>query len=315
MTEKMTFAPATKHGRKLRMSLAGPSGSGKTLTALRIARSLVGPEGKIAVLDTERRSTELYADETSFDALHLAPPYSPQRYMEAIGAAVAGGYDALVIDSLSHAWAGEGGAQEMVDNAARRQKTPNSFTAWADVTPIQNRMVETIAAATEHLHLIATLRSKTEWVLETNDRGKQVPRKVGMAPIQRANIEYEFDVFAEMDADHNLSIQKTRYRSLDGQVIRTPKGSEIADAYREWLSGSVPPAAPAAVTPELIAAREALQAKRKETQVSGKDVAAYISETHGATEPEGWTVAQINDAIAWLNLGAPSKQAPKAVAA
>lgn len=311
----MTFAPATKHGRKLRMSLAGPSGSGKTLTALRIARSLVGPEGRIAVLDTERRSTELYADETPFDALHLAPPYSPQRYMDAIAAAVSGGYDALVIDSLSHAWAGEGGAQEMVDKVTARQKAGNSWTAWAEVTPIQNMMVERIAAATEHLHLIATLRSKTEWVLETNDRGKQVPRKVGLAPIQRQNIEYEFDVFAEMDADHNLSVQKTRYRSLDGQVIRTPKGSEIADAYREWMSGSVASPPQVQITPEVLAAREALQAKRKETQVSGKDVAGYMRETHGATEPEAWTVAQINDAIAWLNLGAPSKPAPKAVAA
>ena len=119
-----------------------------------------------------------------------------------------------------------------------------------------------------------------------------------------------------MVADHNLSVQKTRYRSLDGQVIRTPSGAEIADAYREWLSGAAPaPAASAAPSPELLAARESLQAKRKETQVSGKDVATYMRETHGATEPEAWTVAQINDAIAWLNLGAPSKSAPKAVTA
>jgi KaiC/GvpD/RAD55 family RecA-like ATPase len=117
----------------MRLAIAGPSGSGKTYSALLIARGLVGPEGRIAVIDTERGSASLYADLTPFDVAELAPPFTPERYVEAIRAAEKAGYDAIVIDSLSHAWAGPGGILDLHDAAAAKEK--NAFAAWRLVTP------------------------------------------------------------------------------------------------------------------------------------------------------------------------------------
>src|SRR5690606_5228856 len=143
-----------------------------------LAKGLAGDGGRIAVIDTENNSAALYADECEFDVLNL-DTFSPEVYVEAIKAAEAAGYDVLVIDSLSHAWMGKDGALELVDKAAKRYQG-NSFAAWRDVTPLHNQLVDTILQA--RLHVIATFRAKTEWVLETDPKtGKTQPRKVGLA--------------------------------------------------------------------------------------------------------------------------------------
>ena len=112
----MPFTKATKQEAKLRLALAGPSGSGKTYTALQIATHLGGP---IALVDTERGSARKYADLFSFDVLEL-DSFHPERYIEAIHEAEEAGYAVLILDSLSHAWAGKDGALELVDKAAKR---------------------------------------------------------------------------------------------------------------------------------------------------------------------------------------------------
>ena len=176
-----TFKPAVKHEAKARIALVGPSGSGKTFTALRIATGL---GGRIAVIDTEHGSASKYADLFTFDVANLET-FSPKAYCDAIASAVAAGYDVLVIDSLSHEWMGPGGALEMVDAASARSKG-NSYVAWRDVTPQHNRLIDTIIRA--DCHIIATMRSKTEYVLESHG-GKTAPRKVGMAPVQRDGMD------------------------------------------------------------------------------------------------------------------------------
>ena len=226
------FAKATKYAAKLRMNLSGPSGSGKTYSALAMGTAL----GKTALVDTEHGSASKYADIFEFDTLNLDPPYHPDRYIEAIHAAESAGYDVVVLDSLSHAWFGTGGLLEVVDAISARSRNPNSFAAWKDATPIQNRLVEAIL--TSKIHIIATTRSKQDYIIETKD-GKQVPRKVGMAPVQREGIEYEFDVFAELDMDNNLLVQKSRCPALSGQVYRKP-GADVARILGEWLSGATP---------------------------------------------------------------------------
>jgi len=230
----IVFKQATKQDSKLRLALYGPSGSGKTFTALAIVRHLVGEGGKIALMDTEHGSASKYADlHGGFDVFEADGDYSPQVYTEAIRAAERAGYDALIIDSLSHAWTGTGGALDLVDRTARA--SGNKFTAWGGVTPLINTMVDTIIGA--KLHVIATMRSKTEYLMEQDGKGKTSIRKVGTAPIQREGVEYEFDIVGTMDLDNTLSIEKTRCPSLRGKTFNRP-GIEVAEIISAWLTGT-----------------------------------------------------------------------------
>jgi hypothetical protein len=223
------FRKASKEQARLRMALVGPSGGGKTFSALAIAQGL---GGRVALIDTEHGSASKYADLFDFDTLGLAV-FHPGNYIEAIKAAEKEGYRVLVIDSLSHAWAGQGGVLEQVDAAAKRSQSKNSFTAWRDVTPLHNALVDAILQS--NCHIIATMRAKTEYVLEPDERGKLVPVKKGLAPIQRDGMDYEFDVVADMTLQHDLMVGKTRWNAIDQKVIRNP-GREFGEALAGWLS-------------------------------------------------------------------------------
>jgi len=223
------FRKAVKHGAKLRFAVCGPSGSGKTYTLLQLATELGGP---IALIDTEHGSASKYADIFEFDVLEL-DSYDPLRLIEIIDEAVESQYQVLCIDSLSHFWVGKDGELEKVDRAARRMQTPNSFAAWKQVTPIHNALIDKIISAP--LHILVSMRSKTEWILDRDDRtGKTVPRKVGLAPVMRDGIEYEFDVCGEMDQENTLQVTKSRCPRLSSGVFPKP-GRELADALKEWL--------------------------------------------------------------------------------
>jgi len=167
--------------------------------------------------------------------------FHPQRYIEAIREAQAAGYDVLIIDSLSHAWMGKDGALELVDKAAKRNPSGNSFAAWRDVTPLHNALVDTMVAT--RLHIIVTLRSKMEYVQEKDEKGKTVIRKVGLQPVQRDGLEYEFDVVGDLDQDNTLVVSKTRCSALLAAVISKP-GRELAATLAEWLDGEPVPDPP-----------------------------------------------------------------------
>ena len=238
----MSFVKARKSQAKLRLAIIGPAGYGKTYSALRIARGLAGPAGKIAVLDSEHGSASKYADRFEFDV--LAEPwgeFSPAEYRRRLRLAEEAGYDVIIVDSLSHAWAGAGGALEMVDAAAARSRSGNSFAAWRDVTPEHNKLVEAMLAC--RAHLIVTMRAKTEWVLEENDRGKKEPRKVGLQPVQREGLDYEFDVVGDVDAAHRFIVSKTRYSALFRKVVEEPS-EELGAELGRWLSDGAPAPSP-----------------------------------------------------------------------
>lgn len=243
---------ATREQAKLRLALIGPAGSGKTYSALKIAIAIAGDK-PVLVLDTEHGSAEKYAGycdpeigPLEFDIV-TPDSFSPAIYIEGIKLAEANGYGVIVLDSLSHAWMGKDGALELVDRAQARQKTPNSYTAWRDVTPLHNQMVDAIVGA--RVHVIATLRSKTEYVQEKDPQtGRTIIRKVGLQPVQRDGLEYEFDVVGDLDQDNTLTISKTRCPVLAGAVVRKP-GRQIADALRDWLNTGAPPATAPASAP------------------------------------------------------------------
>jgi nucleoside-triphosphatase THEP1 len=236
----MSFKAATKAQAKLRLGLIGPAGSGKTMTALRIAHGL---GGRVAVIDTERGSASLYAGERglTFDVLELET-YEARKFIDAIAEAEAAGYQVLIIDSLSHAWAGKGGILEFVDKAAKRSGG-GSFSGWRDATPLHNQLVDAILGA--KMHIICTLRSKVEHVIEQVN-GKTQVRKVGLQPVQRDGLEYEFTVVGDVNQDHELIVTKTRAAFLADAVIREA-GEELGKQLRDWLgTGKAPAPAPEA---------------------------------------------------------------------
>jgi hypothetical protein len=213
------------------MTIDGPAGSGKSYTALRFAHALASG-GKIAAIDTERGSLSKYVgdkpDEVvwNFDVVELKD-FSPEKYTEMIQAAGKMGYAVLVIDSLSHAWEGVGGALEIKD-----RQGGNQWTAWRNVTPIHNRMIDAILQSP--CHVITTMRSRMEYVQETDDKGKINIRKVGMAPIQRPGMEYEFDIVADMDWSHILTVSKSRCSAVADMKVEKP-GPYFLQPVMDWL--------------------------------------------------------------------------------
>lgn len=229
----MSFVKAQKHQAKLRMGLIGPAGSGKTYSALRIASAL----GKgIALIDTENASSAHYADEFDFDVCTLTS-FSPETYTATIHEAEKAGYDVLIIDSLSHAWAGKGGALRMVDDAVRRSQSGNSYTAWREVTPKHNEMVDAIVQC--KCHIIVTLRAKMEYVQEKDERGKTTVRKIGLQPVQRDQLEFEFDVVGDITDKHCLLVSKTRCKALTDGIFEKP-GEDVAKILLAWLTDGAP---------------------------------------------------------------------------
>lgn len=230
---------AKREGQWLRMALPGVSGGGKTLTALKLASGLTR-NGKIVVIDTEHGSASKYADllddGMKFSVVNL-DNFSPAVYAAAIEYVVSKGYDTVITDSLSHAWMGKGGALELVDKAAKKSQSGNTFTAWRDVNPILAELTEVILRAPAHM--IVTMRVKSEYVMETNEKGKISPRKIGLAPVQRDGLEYEFDVVGNMDRDNNLVIDKTRIPFLNGEVFNKP-GKGLGQKILAWLDGNDP---------------------------------------------------------------------------
>ena len=224
---------ATKCRAKLRLGMSGPAGSGKTYSALLIAHGL---GGRIGMIDTEHGSGDLYADllPEGYDVLQLTPPFTPSRYVEAMHALEQAGVDTIIVDSLSHAWSGEGGSLDRHGRIADR--SGNSWQAWRQVTPEHNALVEALLQSP--CHVIATMRAKTDYVQEKDERtGRQIVRKIGLAPIMREGIEYEFTIFMELDSNHLAHVGKDRTRLFDGMIIKPD--SETGRSLLDWLNSGV----------------------------------------------------------------------------
>jgi hypothetical protein len=232
------FHKAERKRGKLRLAIAGPAGSGKTYSALLIA---FGIGGKVAFIDTERGSGELYDHLGEYDACTLEAPFEPKKYVAAIKAAEEAGYDTIIIDSLTHAWAGTGGLLDRHGMIA--DKSGNSWAAWRMVTPQHNELVDALLQST--CHIIATMRSKMEYT-QVEEGGKKSVKKLGMSPIQRDGMEYEFTVFMDIDQNHTASSTKDRTMLFDGQYFKPSK--QTGKLLMEWLEKA--PEAQAAEKPE-----------------------------------------------------------------
>lgn len=224
----MAFAArkATKSQAKARVALDGPSGSGKTYGAILLA---TGIGKRIAVIDTENSSADLYADLADYDVVPFDPPYSPDRYCEAIKYCEDEGYDVIIIDSISHEWNGPGGCLEIQSGLGGR------FQDWAKVTPRHQRFIDAILRS--KAHVICTCRTKTSY--EVDEKSRKVT-KVGTAPQQRDGLDYEMTVVFDLTQQHYAVATKDRTRLFDGreEMITADTGKRLAS----WLnSGGEPP--------------------------------------------------------------------------
>lgn len=237
------FQEVVRAKSKLRMALTGVSGAGKTLGALYIAYGLTGDWSRIAVIDTEHERARMYANRTDlgtgkFLYCPLYPPYTAERYTSLVkeAASLVGPDGAVIVDSFSHAWNNEGGVLDVKDRIAA-QAGKNSYTAWNEAGKVQNSLVNTILAV--GCHTIVTMRSKMDYVMQENERGKTQPVKVGLAPVQRDDTEYEFDIVLDIARSHIATASKdVTFLDKYGEII-TP---ELGRQLKAWLDDGVDPA-------------------------------------------------------------------------
>ncbi len=232
------FRKAERKKAKLRLALCGVSGSGKTYSSILLAK---GIGGKIAMIDTENHSGELYSHLTDYDVMTIGAPFDPLKYISAIKEAEISGYNVLIIDSLTHAWAAEGGLLNKHADVTRASATKNSYTAWRDVSPIHDKLVN--AMLQSNLHIIATMRSKTEHVMSTKESGRSEVSKIGLAPIQREGMDYEFTTVLDISHDGNIAKASKDRTEIMAGVYEKPS-EEMGKRFFDWLNSG-------AETPEL----------------------------------------------------------------
>jgi len=228
------FTKAVKDVTKHRIAITGPAGSGKTWTSLLLATNF---GGKVALADTEFHSAANYAHKFNFDTMLIEPPYTVKKYNRAIDIAVKGGYSTLILDSISHMWDGEGG---LLEESAAVSSRPgyNKFSAWSVISPEYKKFLAHMMSAP--IHMIHTIRSKTDWLIDKNPDGSMKIQKVGLAPTQRKGIEYEYTFVFDMDVQHRAVVSKQRAEEIEGfsPIVPMTMDEKIAKKLMDWLEGN-----------------------------------------------------------------------------
>lgn len=212
------FSKAQKQKSKLRLLFEGPAGSGKTYSSLIAARAM---GDKVAVIDTEKGSASLYSDIFEFDVCELSPPYTPESYIEAINEAQDSGYDVIVLDSISHEWAGEGGCLDIQSSLGGR------YQDWSRVTPRHEKFKESILQS--NCHIVATARTKTDYAV-TTENGRTKIEKLGTKTEQREGLDFEFTTVLRINQGHMFTSSKDR------TGIFEDKDAIFSDIHGELLS-------------------------------------------------------------------------------
>lgn len=248
---------ATRQKAKMRLGLSGPAGAGKTYTALLIASGMTTWD-KIALIDTENGSGDLYSGLGEYNVLPITAPYHPQKYIDAIKECEAAGMEVVIIDSITHEWSGKGGCLDLHEQAVQSQRMQNSYTAWAKITPLHQAFIDAILQS--GCHIITTVRSKTDYVLAEKN-GKQVPQKVGMAAITREGFEYELTVSFDLELSHEAYTSKDRTGMFMGKEKFIPS-ADTGKAILQWCETGadvIKPKLPAATDKQVAAAAERIR--------------------------------------------------------
>ena len=217
---------SSKKRAKIKMALEGPSGSGKSYSALLLAYGLCHDWSKIAVIDSENGSADLYANLGPYNVLTISD-YNPETYIDALNVCAHAGMEVIVVDSISHSW------DCLLEQHA--SMTGNSFTNWSKITPRQNDMIQRILNVP--CHVICTMRTKQDYVLSEKN-GKMVPEKVGLKAIMRDGVDYEFTIVMDLNLKHHAVASKDRTNLFMGkpEFIITP---ETGNTILRWCNSEV----------------------------------------------------------------------------
>lgn len=227
---------AKREQAKIKIGLQGPAGSGKTYSALTLAMGLTNNDlSKVVVIDTENRSASLYAKRfQGFRTIKFAPPYGPERCIEAIDACVRDDVEVIIFDSISHEWMGTGGILDLHGNMSGAD-----MMKWAKLTPRHNKFIQHILQVDKHM--ICTMRSKQDYVMEENSKGRMVPRKVGLKAVARDGVDFEFTVHFEIDIKNFAEASKDRtelFKNKPEFVITEETGKQILDWCHEGVEAT-----------------------------------------------------------------------------
>lgn len=232
----MQIQKASRSSSKIKLSIAGASGSGKTYSALSLAYGMCNDFNKVCVIDTENYSASLYSHLGEFNIINITAPFNPEKYIEAIQLCEQSNIEVIIIDSITQEWNGKGGCLELHESETSKMRVPNSFTAWASITPRHQKFIDGIVNSS--CHIISTVRSKTDYVL-TERNGRQVPQKVGMAPITRDGFDYEVTIAFDIDQQHKAFCSKDRTGMFQDQqpfIITPDTGIKIL----QWCNSGTP---------------------------------------------------------------------------
>lgn len=222
----MNLRQSHRKQAKIKLALEGPSGSGKSYSSLLLAYGMTNDWTKIAVIDTESGSADLYAHLGQYNVLTLQSPFTPEKYIEAITVCENAGMEVIIIDSISHCW------EYLLEYHASLQGH-NTFANWQKVTPRQNAFIQKILSSTSHV--ISTMRTKQDYVLNERN-GKMIPEKVGLKAVMRDGVDYEFTIVFDIDIKHYVTTSKDRTGMFMGKpefTITPDTGKRIL----QWCNG------------------------------------------------------------------------------
>lgn len=255
------------------VAFTGPSGAGKTLGSLKVAKGMMDAKyggdltdsekwKKIGVIDTEHSRSKIYANTTgfgleihSFIHLDFTAPFSVDRLDKAVLALKSHGCEVIIIDSLSHFWEGDGGILDL------QQKYGGNFQAWREVNPTYGKFISIVTGERHEVDILACMRAKQAYEVTENEVGKLKVEKLGLKPVQRDSLEYEFQIVFGIDMDHNA------FRLKDNSgAFNTPRKLEtdVGEIIYNWLKTGV----------------DVLAEERKEKEAIIQTIQGYAESNH-----------------------------------
>lgn len=228
----MNLRKATRQKAKIRLGLSAVSGGGKTFSALLIAKGLTGDLSKVAIIDTENGSADLYEHLGDYNVLSLTAPYSPERYIDAIKACEAAGMEVIIVDSITHEWDGKGGCLDI------QEQLGGKYQDWAKVTPRHQAFIDAMLQSTAHI--ITTVRRKQDYEMTKAMDGKLKVEKAGLKEVTREGWEYELTVNLQMDQNHLAKASKDRTGLFMDKPEFVPS-EKTGEMILEWCDSGVDP--------------------------------------------------------------------------
>lgn len=276
---KFVFTPAIRQNVPLLIGLMGGTGSGKTRTSMRIAAGICGDK-PFAVIDTESGRARHYADDFKFDHCELRAPFRPESYLEAILAADAAGYGAVVVDSMSHVWAGEGGIldwqEEELDRMAGtdwKKREGCKMAAWIKPKMSHKKMVQRLLQVRTHVILCFRAEQKIEMIRE-DGKTKIVAKESltglhGWIPICEKNLPFELTASFLLTADAPGIVKPIKLQQQHKALfpLDRPTTEETGKALGDWAKGAptvgaTSPPASQSLTPDDLLPYEQIGAER-----------------------------------------------------